>query len=550
MIRKASSQIVLSASLIILLFGLGFGIGTLIAKHKNDRYRKFEITLCATSDLHGAYFDSTYDGGANPVSLANVASYLKELRAQKKNVILIDNGDNLQGDDAAYYYNYVATEKKHVFSKIAEYLKYDAIVVGNHDLEAGHSVYDRLSKDVSIPYLAANALCSSGKKEGKPYFKPYTIVRRGKLKVAIIGMTNSNTGNWIHADKISGMNLVRISEIAQNWIDIVREKEKPHLVVLAVHSGTLTQRKEMKPDMENEALYLANNLKGVDIVFCGHDHISCQTLVDKGGDSTVALLNPGANAQYVAQCDVQLVLEKNKVAASCFTNHLVEMRNYQPDPSFCEKFSPEFEEVSQYANKIIGELANDISFDESFKGPSAYLDLIHSVQLSKTGADISFSAPLNSEGVLEAGKLKRRDMFEIYRFENTLNSVWMTGKQIKDYLEYSYDLWVENKGASFNYDSASGIEYSVSISSPYGERVRIESLSSGEKFQLDRQYLVAINSYRSSGGGGHLKSGAGIDPSELKIEKTFGDIRNLITEYIENKGVIEPKIIGNWQFVQ
>ena len=508
----------------------------------------YNITICETTDIHGAYFDSTYDGRAARTSMANVSTFLKELRAEDPGIVLIDNGDNLQGDNAAYYYNYVAVDQPHVFSKIAESFGYDAIVMGNHDFETGHPVYDRLKASSKIPYLAANAVYEDG---GEPYFEPYTIVKRGGLKIAIIGMTNANIKSWLGEDLWKGIDFQMISDVAQGWIDKVTAECHPHLVILSVHSGTRPfGDDEPQPDIESEALYLAETLEGVDVVFCGHDHRPFETIVDKGDGRSVALLNAGSRASKVARCDVKIDIEEGKVVSKSFDNNLVDMTSYAPDEDFEKKFRPEFEEVKAFANKEIGFITEDISFEDCLEGPSAYINLIHTVQLESTGADVSFTAPLSDRGTVKAGKVTYQNLSELYRYENTLYVTTMTGRQIRDFLEFAYDLWVCRKGPAYNYDSADGINYTVSKSAPYGKRVRISSMSDGSAFDEDATYKVAINSYRANGGGGHIREGVGIDPSSLEILTRYSDIKTLIGDYISSHKTITPQIPANWKFTE
>jgi len=117
---------------------------------------EYALRVLTTNDVHGRYFDSLYveDGLRN--SLISASWYVDSVRtaAGKENVLLVDVGDFLQGDNAAYYYNYVDTLSEHIYARMAEYMGYDAVVVGNHDVETGHAVYDRLGKQMDIPLLA------------------------------------------------------------------------------------------------------------------------------------------------------------------------------------------------------------------------------------------------------------------------------------------------------------------------------------------------------------------------------------------------------------
>jgi len=101
----------------------------------------------------------------------------------------------------------------------------------------------------------------------------------------------------------------------------------------------------------------------------------------------------------------------------------------------------------------------------------------------------------------------------------------------------------------YNYSSASGLDYSVDISKPIGERVTFFTLRDSSKFSLDSTYTVAINSYRGNGGGGHLIKGAGISKEKLAgriIHSTDTDLRLQIMNWIREKKELDPYVIGNW----
>ena len=550
------------AAILIALFGIGFGIGCLISLISSKGALadgEYKVTVCSTTDVHGAYFDSSYvDNLAAKTSLANVSSYLKELRAGGVQPVLIDVGDNLQGDNAAYYFNYVATDVPHVYPRIAAYLGYDAIVVGNHDIETGHDVYDRIRRELTMPYLAANAAFDrdeNGKADmdedpknkavQDSYFQPYCIVERGGVKVAIIGMTNGNMKSWLSDAIWHGIDFQVISDIAQNLVDYVIDKEKPQLVVLAVHSGTGAEQAHR----ENEALYLASTLHGVDIVLNGHDHRPLAREVENP-DGSVVLLDAGTKAAVVGQADVTLTVKNGKVVSKSVDYKLVPMDKYPVDPAYVATFKADFNAVKEFANRPIGQLAEDIFLADALDGPSSYINLIQTVQLASTGADVSFAAPLTNSGVVPKGVIEFQDLVSIYKFENQLYTVELTGAQIKDYLEYSYDNWVNRTGPSYNWDSADGILYEVSRSAAKGERVRILSMCDGTPFDPAKTYKVAMTSYRASGGGDLLRNGAGVDPASLKVVDKMKDIRSLIGDYIADKKEIVPSVATNWKFVK
>lgn len=551
------------AAIVIALFGVGFGIGCLISLLSSKGSLadgEYRVTVCSTTDVHGAYFDSAYvDNLATKTSLANVSSYLKEIRGEGVQPVLIDVGDNLQGDNAAYYFNYVATDVPHVYPRIAAYLGYDAIVVGNHDIETGHDVYDRVARELTMPYLAANAAFDrdengradmdenpDGKTVSDSYFVPYCVVDRGGVKVAIVGMTNGNIKSWLADDIWRGMDFQIISEMVQPVIDRMIEKEKPQLVVLAVHSGTGAEQ----PNRENEAQYLAATLRGVDIVLNGHDHRPVAREVENVNGGSVVLIDAGTKAVVVGQADFTLTVKNGKVVSKSVDYKLVPMEKYPVDPDYVAAFKEDFNAVKAFAQRPIGQLSENIFLADALDGPSTYINLVQTVQLASSGADISFAAPLTSSGVVPKGVIEFQDLVSIYKFENQLYVVEMTGKQIKDYLEYSYKNWVNKSGPSYNWDSADGIRYEVSRKAPDGERVKILSMNDGTPFDLDKTYKVAMTSYRASGGGDLVREGAGIDPASLVVVRKMKDIRSLIGDYIAAQKEIEPTVATNWKFVK
>ena len=214
---------------------------------------------------------------------------------------------------------------------------------------------------------------------------------------------------------------------------------------------------------------------------------------------------------------------------------------------------------------------------------SDYLNLIHTLSLSYSPAQISFAAPLTFNGYVEAGTLVYNDLFTIYPYENQLFVVEMSGSEIKDYLEYSYDMWINTvrtaddrllkisddpdprtgqkrwsfTSRSYNFDSAAGLIYEVDVTKPKGRRVWISSLADGTPFSMDAEYNVAMTSYRASGGGGHMRNGAGIDTDKIdeRVVEYYPEIRELIYQYLQEHKTIDPAVIGNpdlighWEFV-
>ena len=527
------------------------------------------LHIVTTGDVHGSWFDQPYvDGGGTRTSLMSVAAWVDSLRRAvgPKNVLLLDAGDCLQGDNAAYYYNYVDTLGEHAFVSLVSYMGYDAIAVGNHDIETGHPVYDKLDAQLAahrIPFLAANAVRTS---DGEPYFTPYKIFRRGGLKVAVIGFTNPNMEAWLSEPVWSGIEFKSLIPCAQEWVDRVREKENPDVVVVLTHSGT---GEGDGSSLESQGLDLLGTLKGVDVLVCSHDH---RPFV-KEQDGTW-LVNGGARAGNV--CHVEVAGRKGDKTVSGET---VRMDKGKVDAAMEERFRPVFEKVRDFTLQPVGNLAMELRTRDAYAGMCDYLNLLHTVQLSVPEAQLSFAAPLTFNGTVKSGEVIFNDMFTIYPYENQLFVVKMKGSEIVNYLEYSYDHWIRTPGRhvlliedspdartgasrwsfvnrSYNFDSAGGLVYTVDVTRPAGSRVKVKSLADGSAFDPDGWYNVAMTSYRANGGGDTIIDGAGIprEETDARIVARYPEIRDMVYEFIKKHGTVDSvligdrSVIGEWHF--
>ncbi|MEZ7873597.1 MAG: bifunctional UDP-sugar hydrolase/5'-nucleotidase [Bacteroidales bacterium] len=551
----------------LLLIGITFIIHSCDSNRLADG--TYQITIFSTNDIHGKFFPFDYvDSMPIRYSLSAASVIINNMREEtgKERVVLIDNGDHLQGDNSVYYYNFVDTTSKHIFSEIVSWLDYDAVIVGNHDIEAGHPVYDRLFKQDGVPYIAANII---NLKKGLPYFKPYKIIEKNGLRIAVIGMTNPNIKKWLSEDLLSGMEFEEILPSLQNWVDKVIKDEKPHLVIAAIHAGL---GEEGVYEVENPARYVAANTKGIDIIFAAHDHKTTSEKVFNGKDS-VLLMEGGGRAAFLSEADVSIVVSRGQITKKEIQGNLISLQDVMPDENFLNHFKSFYDSVTSFTNRKIGSLLNRIDSKDAFKGPSAYIDMIHNIQLENSGADISFAAPLTLNVTIEPKELNFQDMFNIYPFENQLYVITMTGNEIKNYLEYSYSKWINKipsesghllkinlngrgergkfQNPYFNFDSAAGIIYEVSTVKDYGERITIKSMANGDDFIPEKKYLVALSSYRANGGGDILLNGSKLtkDVVEKRVVKKLGDIREILYEQIKRDGFIKAVPLNHWKFV-
>jgi 2',3'-cyclic-nucleotide 2'-phosphodiesterase/3'-nucleotidase len=538
------------------------------------------ITILETTDLHGVILPFDFiERKEIKASLAGVSTYVRKARESDRPVILLDNGDNLQGQPAVYYYNFIDTVSPHIMAGALNFLGYDAGTIGNHDIEAGHAVYDRLVKRYKFPLLAANAVNIA---TGKPYFKPFTIIEKNGIKVAVLGLITPSIPDWLPPELYSGIEFRDMLETARFYMPLILN-EKPDVVVGLFHSGwddRGDQAREGSQNDENGTSAIAWNVPGFDVIMCGHSHnVVNKNFVNSVGD-TVLILEGGSRAEKIGRADVAFQKDKKSgKMKKTVTGKIINVNDYSPDKVFIAEFSAENDVIMEYVSKVIATSETAISSRDSYFGSSPFVDMVHTIQLDITKADISFSAPLSFDVKIDAGPVTVGDMFKLYRFENLLYTMSMTGTEIKKYLEFSYSEWLNTmkgpgdhllkfqvardgkpvmkngqawlKNQPYNFDSAAGIDYTVDVSKPEGKRVTIKSFSNGNPFEPGKTYLVAVNSYRGNGGGGHFAA-AGISGKELSkrlIKSTEKDLRYYILNNLEAKGTIKPLALNNWKII-
>ena len=532
------------------------------------------LRIVETSDVHGYFFPYDFverkplDG-----TLMRVNTYVDRLRKDYgDNLLLIDNGDILQGQPTCYWSNYVMTTDQNIAAKMVNYMRYDAETIGNHDVESGHAVYDKWIREVRCPLLGANVVET---KTGMPYLKPYALFVRDGVKIAVIGLLTPTIACWLNESTYEGLDFHEMVSCARKWVKQVREVEHADLVIGLFHSGK--DGGLVLNGMEEDATArVAREVPGFDIIFYGHDHqVHNEWITNKEG-KRVLTLDPSCWALNVADAQVNLTYENGKLKKKDIKGEIVSVRKEQLDEQMSQHFQSDFNRIKQYVDRKIGHFETSVRTRDSFFGNSAFSDFIHSLQLRISGADISFYAPLTFDSKIEAGDVTIGDMFKLYRFENQLYVLNMTGREIRGHLEESYDRWVNtmkskddhllllnsnSKGDqqrtgfqnyTFNFDSASGIDYEVDVTKLNGQKVSILRMSNGQPFEENKTYKVVMSSYRGNGGGDLLIKGAGIPKEQLNSRIVYQsplDLRHYLTQEIEKLGNVRPEKANNWKFV-
>ena len=538
--------------------------------------RQVKFKIVETSDVHGNFFPYDFinkkEGNG---SLARVYTLIQEEKQKPggENLLLFDNGDILQGQPTAYYYNFIDTVSPHVGAEMLRFMGYDVTTLGNHDIETGHAVYDRWIKQLGIPTLGANIIDTA---TGEPYVEPYKILDVDGVKVAVLGMITPGIPGWLPENLWQGLRFDDMVETARKWVPVIQEKEKPQMIIGLFHSGR-DDSKSVAGVQENQSLRVAREVPGFDIVLMGHDHSVYLDFVRNVEGKDVLVGNPSSSANRAVVIDVEMEIDDNgDVVDLSMKGDARSTSGYEPSVEFLQKFDGQRKAVDEFVNREIGVLTDSMSTRDAYFGSSAFIDFIHALQLAISGAQISMTAPLTFDAVLPAGPITVADMFNLYKYENMLYTMSLTGQEIKDYLEYSYDLWTNQMTSpedhllkfrdtsandmthtgfaypSYNFDSAAGIIYEVDVTKPKGEKINIVSMADGTPFDPSANYTVAINSYRGNGGGNLLTEGAGIPKEELNsriLSSTDKDLRFYLMKYIEEQQTLSPRKFNQWKFV-
>ncbi len=541
---------------------------------------EYNLSVVSTGDGHGNWFASPLeDGGKVRGSLMSQSRLVNDLRSERgeDNVILVDAGDNFSGNGAPFYYNFVDTATEHLYPRLAAYMKYDAVVAGHSDFEAGHGVYDRVAsqmKKAGVPLLGGNAV---SEKTGKPYFPTCRIVKKGGVKVAILGYTNAATASLVDEGSVSGISFKSLLPLVQEDVDRVRSKEKPQVVIVVAH--TALGKGDGSRD-EKQGLDLFKSLRGVDLLVAGHDHTSKVMAAD-----SIVVMDSGKGGQSAGVADLKIVVKGGKVVGKTISGKAVSLSAAEYDHQMEQTFSQDWQTVKDFVNSPLGNLTSTMVSREFYWGQCDYLNFLHALSLSYPQAEVSLTATLLLDGEIPSGEIRYRDIRKLYPYDNKLVVLRLSGKEIKDYLEASYDAWINtveapsvdshvlkikqtkdySKGgmcwkiakSPANFDSAAGICYSVDVTKPYGARVNITSMADGSAFSLDREYKVAVTSYRATGSGGLLQA-AGLDSTqavESRIIFKGPDFRTILYEYLKSHPCLDPAVfgdpatVGTWKFV-
>ncbi|WP_318436450.1 bifunctional metallophosphatase/5'-nucleotidase [Photobacterium leiognathi] len=581
-----------------------------VVTKSDKKVSKQTITLAATSDLHGRLrgYDYAIDAEDKHAGLTRIATILEQQRTLDPNLILFDIGDTVQGNSAQLF-NDMET---HPMIEALQYLDYDLWVPGNHEFNFDRSFVDRNLENFDGAVISSNIKWESNNEN---YLRGFQIFNVNGCKVAVIGLTPSYVPNWEASapEHFKGLKFEDELVATSAVVDDVIARHKPDIIVGALHLG----RTDQGVGVYNIAAELADKF---DVIMAGHEHATYIETVKKGDPNgtdisvksglvedkaksgtynesnrheSVKIIEPGKWGSDLAMAKINVEKDasgKWKIIDTTLSN--LDTKEIAEDQNMVDEYQDihdrSVDDARETLGKVDGDFVNGGGADEATNDDyfvddlgtrlystihkakvqdSALIDLIQFIEREKSGATISAAALFSDTSNLRDGQdYQRKDSANLYKYDNALIGVNITGANLKKYMEWSYNYFNTYKEGdltvsfnpdvqAYNYDLFDGaIEYTVDLTKPTGERVDI-TLVDGKAFDPNAKYKLALNSYRfgTQGvpNGWFTKDDVFYDSSDATVPA----IRDMITAYVtEHNGIsINDEHLNtthNWQIKQ
>jgi 2',3'-cyclic-nucleotide 2'-phosphodiesterase (5'-nucleotidase family) len=523
-----------------------------------------EINILGTSDLHGFLRAHDYaTDTATTYGLTKVASVVKEERAKDKDLLLVDCGDATQGNFVSDFRN----DEIHPVIKAMNLLKYDAFVLGNHEFNYEFSSLKKIIEKSQASILGGNIY----KADGTRFVSPYVIKEVKGVKVALFGVTAPHVTRW--ESDASHYDNMTFTTPMEETDKILKELEgKADVIIGIYHYGE-------DGEYDTEGMYeVAKKYSDkVDAFFIGHSHSTLVKYLVNGEftdvyaeDSSTALLSTGSQGRNLGKMTIRL--EKTgtdwEVADRKVDN--ISTDKYSEDEELVKALEVVHNASVTTANTVVGKIGKNF-YDDPFYLPGMpyavlqdgpLIDLINKVQLEVTKADVSLAALFDVNSNLQKGDYKKKDGVKVYKYDNTLMAVNITGKELKaimeeqagkffnQYKDGDVTISFNENIRLYNYDMFAGVEYQIDISKPIGQRI-VNLTYKGAPLKEDEKLVLALNNYRYGGlsASGFISN----DPEDVVYDSAatadVPAVRDMISEYVASKGQLLPECDNNWEII-
>ena len=520
----------------------------------------YHLVVLGTSDIHGNIWGYSYEDGKETTNngMVRLTSYINKEREKNPHLLLIDAGDAIQGtimtDDIYNKNPYLPHPMMTAFNE----LKYDVLTLGNHEFNWGIKTMQTIIGQAKFPVLAANVKDKDGN-----YItgRGHIIISRDGVKIAIIGVVSPNVPLWDGGKQgIEDTVFESANTAVKKEIELIGDKAD--IIIVQAHMGEYAEFDE--ENGSDSGLKIIEDNPEVDILQVAHMHT---TVSKKVGKTLVGGVKN--NAREIVKFDLTLD-DDNKVTASEVS--VIDMKNEQPNnflrsiPSIEKAHNDTITYIrgtstdgSSSTGAALGTTSARFQPENEIRGipegklrPTAVMTLINKVQKEASGADVSAAALFKDTSDLPKGNINYGNIFDIYKFDNTLYRVKVTGEELKGYMEWSaecYNTWKDGDiNISFDpeypgylYDMFLGVDYEIDLSEPKGERIK-NVMFNGTPLKDDDVLTLAVNNYRYSSAlkGKNMISGK-------KEWESSGSIRDLVITYLKQHSPLEPEVINNWK---
>ena len=530
---------------------------------------KVNVSVVATSDMENALFAYDYKylnegrGGG-----AVVASYLNELRSRlgAENVVYVDNGDVLAGWPVNYYMKYIDKSETTIAADAMNLLGCEVYNLGEGDLSIGSATLQRHVKSMKGTAVCANIIDA---KSGKPLYKPYAIVERNGLKIAFLGLITDAVDKYISASTLEGMGLkiADAESAAREWMDVIKNNEKPDVIIGLFHTGASSASKRNN-SRENIGQTIVRNVAGFDAVVCGHDGLRRTRTVESIDGRKVTLASPGRRGMYAVEINITGERAKEGLDKKSVDVDVKSMISREKDKEYVAAIRARAIEMGKALATPFAALKADAQAVDALFGSSAYVDLIHKIQMKYSGADLSIAHPYTIEMSFADGNVSLNDIRRFFPMGGKLYTVKLKGSEIREMLLYSVSNYYKNlykkEGSILKYnregtrlgkntkdlESVGGLRYNVHLNKKKDEgKLQILGLANGMPFDKEKEYTVAVPEDMVMTVNLALSLGAKVKSNEMQnriVAISDKEITELVLDYFKENKVVEMKPLGNW----
>lgn len=532
--------------------------------------QEVNIKILGTSDIHGRVVPWSYGADVEDKSgsYAQIATYVKDVRKNNKNVILVDVGDAIQDNQVDVFAKDKKYYKDHPIPKVLNEMKYDVFVLGNHEFNFGMKALDEILKDIKAKKLTANFYY---KKNDKRYIDATTIIEKDGVKLGIIGLSTPMSAKFEEdTGNLKDMKFTSPTEEARTQVDKLKAKGVDAIIVIA-HMGIDNENKIPDTGMRD----VINAVDGIDVVIAGHMHKDVPSETIKN----TLITEPHRYGTVVSEVDLTFdINDKKEVKLVKKESKTVPVKELEADKKIAEIYKPYHEKLRELNNVVIGQTANEMVPQETKYGVSAAFSkdtglssFINDVEQHYSGADVVTFSFDHQKARMNKGDIKKKDIIFNYRYAGGDVTVYeMTGKQLKEYMEWSanyfdtiqpgdteYRYNAERKKSKYvTYDIFGGVNYKIDLRNPQGSKIVDLTLADGKPVTDDMKLKVGMNSYRFAqlNGKGGIWEGQQIPvlwESKVAMGREKGTIQNMMIDYITNvkKGKIDGQSHNRWEII-